>query len=723
MKIGKRKEKTNNSIKQLLGKLKRHDTMVVAIAVVIALLLCGGLIYLSTPVVAANAREEFEESEKENNKQTADKLQEIHDYLMELDKVVTDNQKSLSTINKNTSNNSEKETNTETKTNTETQKIINDTKKIIVETEKISNTLTERMDKIDKELSELHTEITDTFTKIEEVEKLIESKDKDRSEQIAKGFADISAELDKIQKNYNATQKDLRNLIDNLAKTMQEEHAVINENINKKSDSVNQNINDKSASINQNINEKSAAINENINSKSKEINNNIDSKSEEISNNISNALNEKYELVSKTLNEMSQRMEEYNTTMLETFSKDIMELSTNIDNKLNKIDNSISEYNKTINNKFENINNSMESDFSELKDYMGEQISSVNTQLGQVFRYVSKGKELLASTLLTKGVSIRKDATFLEISRAIESIKTEIVIDELYGEIEYQRHYHTDGKGNDCDDEMVDASRKGGCFTEPSYHEHKDSCYEETVKYAVFTGDSVEDLGTTDVPGATETYHKYHCKKCGGNFTGTNPVHKEVYGTYNEANKRPHKDGDLKKEKSKKTICNKKPKELEGYKASCGFLYGQITGATIDFTKRDATGYVRASNVATRGGNTNALDLFLELEERDLAPETGNGDETEDTQNDATTDNQAESGAEGSTEGSSEGKNDDGAENASKDNSAASSSSSSYEEVASNSSTAGDSAASDNSSEPTKNDSKDDVSEDAASAETAGSRE
>ena len=74
MKVGKRsKNKSNNALMTLLKKLKRHDTFVVAIAVVLAVALCGGLIYISTPVVADAAKEEFIESEKETNKLTEDR--------------------------------------------------------------------------------------------------------------------------------------------------------------------------------------------------------------------------------------------------------------------------------------------------------------------------------------------------------------------------------------------------------------------------------------------------------------------------------------------------------------------------------------------------------------------------------------------------------------------------------------------------------------------------
>ena len=67
MNLKERMSKQNNSIKVLLRKLKRHDTIVVAIAVVIALALSGGLIYLTTPAVTASAKQEFEQTEKENN--------------------------------------------------------------------------------------------------------------------------------------------------------------------------------------------------------------------------------------------------------------------------------------------------------------------------------------------------------------------------------------------------------------------------------------------------------------------------------------------------------------------------------------------------------------------------------------------------------------------------------------------------------------------------------
>lgn len=661
MKFGKRKEKTNNSIRQLLGKLKRHDTMVVAIAVVIALLLCGGLIYLSTPVVAASATEDLVKSEQESNQQTAEKLQEIHDYLSQLDKVVTDNQKSLKSINENTTN-KETENNTVIKDNSGSEKIIKDTEKIITETEKISNTIKERMDILDKTLETIHTDINRTFEKIESVEELIKTNDQKSTELITKGFADISAELDKIQKNYKAAQQEMKGILADVKKTMQEEHAAINENINSSTSSINNNVNEKSEAINNNVDSSTSSINSNVNSKASDINKKIDEKSSQINNNINEKsdsintnintqseniteninnksdsitkninnksesisekidsqtttlnqqLDSKYQAIAQTLSQMITSMEAYNTATLAAFSRDITNLSNNLDKKLNNINSNIDSVNNTINAKFDSMNNSVESDFSELKEFVGEQIGDVNRKIGDFFTSVSEGKRLLASTLLTKGVKIRNDASFLEISKAIESIKTVIIFEEIPGEITYERHYHKDGKGNDCQDETVSEDRMGGCFTKPSYHKHNDSCYEIKKVYRITVGDAdfVESTSKTNEHG--EQINKYKCRHCGYSFEGTNSSHDEEVSTMSEVNKR--NPISYKEVKKKTKVCKKKEKELDGYTTSCGFLYGQIISAHVDFIKGQKT--VQTSNVATRNKNYGSAALSRLIDE------------------------------------------------------------------------------------------------------------
>ena len=147
MKLFKGKEKGNNSIKDLLKKLKRHDTKVVAVAVVIALILSGGLIYLSTPIVANSATEEFLLNEKETSKETSDKLAEIREYLTELDKTVTNNQKSLRELDEKTNSTTTTDTinSSSEKLHTQSKEIKSDTQKIILETEKITSTINDKV--------------------------------------------------------------------------------------------------------------------------------------------------------------------------------------------------------------------------------------------------------------------------------------------------------------------------------------------------------------------------------------------------------------------------------------------------------------------------------------------------------------------------------------------------------------------------------------------------
>ena len=152
-------------MKELLKKLKRHDTKVVAIAVIIALVLSGGLIYISTPIVATKTSEEFVESERQANQDTVDKLSEIGNYLNELDKVVTSNQESLNSI-------SEKTDTSEGKTE-----------------------ITEKVTNLDNKLKEVHTSISGTSSRIENLKTIIEKGDEDNKEQINKEFKEITSEI------------------------------------------------------------------------------------------------------------------------------------------------------------------------------------------------------------------------------------------------------------------------------------------------------------------------------------------------------------------------------------------------------------------------------------------------------------------------------------------------------------------------------------------------
>lgn len=89
-----------------------------------------------------------------------------------------------------------------------------------------------------------------------------------------------------------------------------------------------------------------------------------------------------------------------------------------------------------------------------------------------VFQYVSDGKKLLASALLTKGVTCAEDASFMDIYNAIISVEQELLIgvEQIPGTITYDLHHHVDGNNNLLNVEMN--GTQGGCYTTPVYHRH-----------------------------------------------------------------------------------------------------------------------------------------------------------------------------------------------------------------------------------------------------------
>ena len=179
--------KQNNSVKMLLRKLKRHDTVVVGVAVVIAVILCGGLIYLSTPVVAASAKDELVEAQGKESEQTIEKLDELSEYLNGLDKSITESKDSMTSFYEK---DGEKNT------------------------EKMTNTVTEKVGSLGKDLSSLHETITRTGTDIDSLREMIEKGSEESDKSITEKFTNIYNNLEEIENTYNQTHENTKSLIE-----------------------------------------------------------------------------------------------------------------------------------------------------------------------------------------------------------------------------------------------------------------------------------------------------------------------------------------------------------------------------------------------------------------------------------------------------------------------------------------------------------------------------
>ena len=533
--------KQNNSVKMLLRKLKRHDTVVVAIAVVIAVILCGGLIYLSTPVVAASAKDELAQAQSEDNQQTIEKLDELSEYLNGLDKTVTESRDSINNLYEKDS----------------ADKLLGEKS-----TEKMTNTVTEKVGNLGKEFSNMHDTISRTESDIEKLKELIEKSDADSGKAISESFTNIYNNLEEIENTYNKSQESTKELMEQIKEAM------------KSGD-------DK----------------------------------------LSKELLESYQELLEKLKESDSKLSDQNSENLTSFKNEITSLNQQITDKLDKMslemNSGVANLNSSIDNHFNSMSTTFQGDMSDLRGYLDGKLSGINDDLQKVFTLVGDGKRLLASTLLTKGVEVKEDATFKEIAKAIENIPVQIVLDkdDVPGEVIYQYHYHEDGQGTVCDEEYVPIDRQGGCYTEAYVHTHTAECYKVSYVYTYSTKKDVENRGHSHDDWEGHANNRYHCNYCGANFVNDNPYHEET--TTSKAVADSRSQGYRTDREIKTLICTKPEGQLLGYRTTCNLVHGQIVAAKIVF----ADGYDKYNTETGAYKPQNTETTLLTTQLRTIAPD------------------------------------------------------------------------------------------------------
>lgn len=209
--------------------------------------------------------------------------------------------------------------------------------------------------------------------------------------------------------------------------------------------------------------------------------------------------------LNKLLETMAQMKEDYGTSITnlqKELNQNLSDMDVNINDQLYQM-------NTNLNQKYDNLTNLVNTGDEGLRSYLENGFGLVGQKLDTVFTYVSDGKKMLASALLTKGVDCRSDATFREIADAILSIPQSIVIgtQQIPGEITYEYHHHKDGHGTLTPSERVSVGARGGCFNTPIYHvhtgdyrngggcytvpvihNHESSCYQTIRKVRQITG-------------------------------------------------------------------------------------------------------------------------------------------------------------------------------------------------------------------------------------------
>ena len=221
-----------------------------------------------------------------------------------------------------------------------------------------------------------------------------------------------------------------------------------------------------------------------------------------------------------------------------------------------EIKDAIGDHNSSVMAGQEGLTNAVKVHDEGIRGYLEEFKGFVTEKLDQVFRFVSNGKKLLASALLTKGVTVAEDASFQEFADGILAVPQKLVIgvEEVPGEIVYEYHYHVDADGTQVG-EVATNEKEGGCYTKAVYHTHGNSCYKWTHE------------------------HNSTCKSH-PIWVDWVPGQEPYWGLIYECGEPPNKRGEL--------IC-KLPTSDDGkpihYELGCGLSDGQIIGAHIVYEK------------------------------------------------------------------------------------------------------------------------------------------
>ena len=516
--------KQSNSMKELLNKLKRHDTLVMAIGVVTATILCGAFVYVTTPAISADAAaKEVRKDSLGVQKKTNDQLNEIGSYLERLDSVVTGSQELMQEIQSVQSKQSETINNSTAKENN-----TNNTKVV----EKISG--------LDKELEAIHTEIRDAATLVKNMSESIEKGEGKGSDKEKTGFTQINNALSDIKRSCDDSSVAVSGLVAELK--------------NSKKD------NDKtSSSVLGNL--------EKIEKKLQDVN--------------------PSENLSRMERELLSTQSTY-MILMKDMEKKVDKGVSDIEKNVTNVDTSVNQVLETqkkaeadisgINTSVGNVNSNIES--------INQKLGELSEKLDQSFKKVTSEKDKLASTLVTLGVDIKeKGATFAELDDAIKKLPNLVLKNAKFT---YTRHEHVDKNNNIVKGELCTTKggcftvpsyhvHSSSCF----YNKKMIAMYFRMM-YTLVSQDMSALRSNQTCPYCKKVFapenmnHDCMCEVA--TYNAVNSQHPE-YIQY-QANVRETTQYTQR--------CTKSTTAVEGYAPSCKYHSGEILSAEIDFTEDDA---------------------------------------------------------------------------------------------------------------------------------------
>lgn len=438
---------------------------------------------------------------------------------------------------------------------------------IRLENEEAQKQADEKVIILSEKLKELHIQIQEAQEDVAQMRVSVEAKAEAGQEEMKVSFNQIQKKLELIQLAYHETQEEIKELLADLKQNADENHSELIKTL------------------------------------------------EGMETQMEQSSQSGMTMLTESMNQLSQNYE-----------KSIGSLKNEMNSTFLNMDSGISEQfqslNKTIENRcdgvFEKVGNSEE----RIVQLLDSAITKLDSRLETVFTYVSSGKQLLASALLTKGIDCNPDATFNEIYQKILDIPQELLIgvEQVPGSISYEYHYHIDGEGNNTHQEnnpiqggcytipvyhihQGSSSTQGGCYTTPVYHSHSSGCY-ETINSGEY---GCHTIRSWDAGGG----YKYYEMSCGQTIHGTNSSHGHTVLNCSRGGKLEYYA----------LGCGKNGSTVEGYRPGCGLNDGQITAAHIVYNQEGLKPLEINANAVQE------TDMKIEQPEQKPEPEAEEADE------------------------------------------------------------------------------------------------
>lgn len=266
-----------------------------------------------------------------------------------------------------------------------------------------------------EKMGTLHDQITSTRKDISGLVEMIEESGEEKQEEIRKAFAAVTASLGQIRADYADARQEISVLIRTLEETENANHAetlaVLSAMKSSMAESSLKGLENITASV-QGMEENFSAT---ISTMQGEMEQGFSGMGSELSQLLAEynaAMTEQFDRLDRRLADSGQDNSALTAGMREETARYFSELESRLAEQSDRLDQNIAECNRLLN------------EMAGRHD-VEDRLDQLYEELQQVFQYVSDGKSRLASALLTKGISIREDASFDEIYRAVLDIRQE----------------------------------------------------------------------------------------------------------------------------------------------------------------------------------------------------------------------------------------------------------------------------------------------------------